>query len=329
MKIHNLILSAFFLLIIPASACAASFDCGKATSEVEKIICGDAALSKLDDALNEAYLKALERPDDKEQTIQSQKWWLKNERNKCRDGQCLKKTYGTRIRELGSSASNDEYVLVMSKDDCVCQHMLEIYNDDLKEYGEISYDQHEEFKAIKWEKHKIYFEPGEFPLKEDDILISKFDINNDGKPEIIIKYGHRTLSGWDSDALYIFREKDFADFKDKIVINESFFKKAIGVWGVDVDNNPFRANVYRLHDLPAFYALGGWFYFYPFVYQGKYFTSMHDWLPDVGKWWDTEYEKSVKEKWEVILRFTPENQLEDLCYLLKISDCKNKDKRAN
>jgi hypothetical protein len=116
------------------------------------------------------------------------------------------------------------------------------------------------------------------------------------------------------------------------------------VWGVDLDKNPFRANVYWLHELPAFevrtsptrpgkqfkhyYSLGGWFYFYPFIYQGKYFTSMHDWLPDVGKWWDTEYEKYVKKKWEVILLFTPENQLKDMCYLLKIPHCKNKNRNG-
>jgi hypothetical protein len=64
-------------------------------------------------------------------------------------------------------------------------------------------------------------------LKEHDTLVSKFDINNDGTPEIVIKDEHRTLSSVDSDALYIFREKDFADFKDKIVINEEFAKKAI------------------------------------------------------------------------------------------------------
>jgi hypothetical protein len=133
--------------------------------------------------------------------------------------------------------------------------------------------------------------------------------------------------------------------KDKIVINEAFFKKAIGVWGNDSDKNPFRANVYRLRELPAFevwttpttpakqvktyYSLGGWFYFHPFVYQGKYFTSMHDWLPETGKEWDTEYEKYVVKKWEVVLRFTPENQIKDICYFLRIPNCRNKSKNGD
>jgi uncharacterized protein len=316
----------FLFLLTPAHA--ASFDCGKAASEVEKLICGNEELSRLDESLNKAYLRVLERTNTKDQIMEKQRLWLKNVRNKCKNAECIRAAYENRIETISGGA--DEYVLVMSKDDCVCRHMLKIYNEDLKEHGEIKYDQHEEFKAIKWEKQKAYFEPGESLLKEVDILISKFDINNDGSPEIIIKDEHRTLNLVDSDALYVFREKDFTDFKDKIVINEDFAKKTIGAWGWGAlgDETRFKGNVYRLHALPAFYALGGWFYFYPFVYQGKYFTSMHDWLPDAGKWWDTEYEKYVKKKWEVILLFTPENQLKDLCYLLKIPHCKNKNRNG-
>ncbi len=104
MKIHNLILGAFFLFIIAGNIQAASFDCGKAASEVEKIICGNDELSRLDESLHKAYLQALKRADIKEQTMESQKQWLKNERNACRDAECLKTAYQTRIKELGLSS---------------------------------------------------------------------------------------------------------------------------------------------------------------------------------------------------------------------------------
>ena len=216
----------------------------------------------------------------------------------------------------------DEYVLVMSKDDNVCQHMLGLYNEDLRKYGEIKYDQHKEFIAIKWEKQKSYFESYEAKgLKEHDTLISKFDINNDGKPEIIIKDEHRTVRGIDADGLYIFRENDFNDFKDKVVINQDFADKAVGAWGYVFNKKPFRANVYRLNELSTKYYLGGWFYFHTFFYKGKYFTSMNDRLPDTAeKWRAPEYEEN---KWEVVFQFTPESQLKDVCYFLKVSNCKN------
>jgi uncharacterized protein len=102
MKIQNLIFSAFFLLVIAGNIHAASFDCGKAASEIEKIICGNDELSRLDESLNKAYLKALEWKDIKNRIIKSQRQWLKV-RNACKDAECLKTAYETRIKELGLS----------------------------------------------------------------------------------------------------------------------------------------------------------------------------------------------------------------------------------
>ncbi len=92
------------IILLPSIIFAASFDCSKATSEVEKLICGNDDLSRLDESLHKAFLKALKRPDIKEQTIESQKQWLKNQRNACRDAQCIRKAYKTRIKELGLSS---------------------------------------------------------------------------------------------------------------------------------------------------------------------------------------------------------------------------------
>jgi uncharacterized protein len=91
-------------LFLLTTSLAASFDCGKAASEVEKLICGNEELSRLDESLNKAYLKALERPDIRQKMIESQRQWLKNERNACKNEDCLKKAYETRIKELGLSS---------------------------------------------------------------------------------------------------------------------------------------------------------------------------------------------------------------------------------
>ena len=105
MKIHDIILATCFFLLITGNVSAASFDCAKASSEVEKLICSDAELSKLDESLSKAYLQALKRTDIKKQTIESQRQWLKNERNACRNAECVKKAYEIRIKELGLSSS--------------------------------------------------------------------------------------------------------------------------------------------------------------------------------------------------------------------------------
>jgi uncharacterized protein len=90
---------------------AASFDCGKAESEAEKMICGNDELSRLDKSLNKAYLQVLERTDIKKQIIKGQRQWLKNFRNACRDAECIKRTYKTRIKELEFLSS---YVTIYS-----------------------------------------------------------------------------------------------------------------------------------------------------------------------------------------------------------------------
>ncbi len=74
---------------------------GKATSEVEKIICSDDELSKLDDSLNKAYCEALKRAQTKNRSMESQREWLKY-RNACKNTACLKRGYKTRINELVS-----------------------------------------------------------------------------------------------------------------------------------------------------------------------------------------------------------------------------------
>lgn len=87
------------------AAHAASFDCGKAASKTERLICGDDALSKLDEDLNKAYLHSLERNDVKQQATESQRQWLKKERNICQNAECIKAAYETRIKELGFTSS--------------------------------------------------------------------------------------------------------------------------------------------------------------------------------------------------------------------------------
>lgn len=86
--------------LIPAvPAQAVSFDCAKAQTKVEELICADADLSKLDEELNAAYKFAVHNEKQTESIRQSQKQWMK-ERNGCEDADCLKATYQARIQKL-------------------------------------------------------------------------------------------------------------------------------------------------------------------------------------------------------------------------------------
>jgi len=91
-------------LVWAVAAPAASFDCVKAKSAVEKMICADAELSKLDDQMGRAYNAALQRCENegKTQLQSAQLGWLKK-RNACANGGCVDGSYRSRIMELITS----------------------------------------------------------------------------------------------------------------------------------------------------------------------------------------------------------------------------------
>ncbi len=226
---------------------------------------------------------------------------------------------------LPSISWSDEYVLVMSKEDNVCQHMLKLYNEDLRKYGEIKYDEHEEFNAIKWEEKKYYttYPDGKkhYPMSPPDtVLISRFDINHDGKEEIVVKQAG-FLKGILSEALYYFNGEDADYFKDAEFDVYLLYTKATG----SVGTGAFKTNVYGLKELPKIfignvlgketynhYSLGGHFYVNPFVFKGSYYVDMRE-----------KQDNPNPYRWLVILRYDKDNQIKDTCYFLKASNCKN------
>lgn len=80
-----------------------SFDCAKASTKAEKMICNDESgeLQNLDKQLFESYqaIKAKLDENDKKALLDSQKSWLKT-REKCESKECLKELLQHRIKEL-------------------------------------------------------------------------------------------------------------------------------------------------------------------------------------------------------------------------------------
>lgn len=90
------------LALLASSANAASFDCAKAQSKVEYLICGNPEISKLDEKLNTAYKTALQDEKQADTVKQAQKQWMKV-RNDCADAACVKHTYEARLHGMSSS----------------------------------------------------------------------------------------------------------------------------------------------------------------------------------------------------------------------------------
>jgi uncharacterized protein len=89
-------------------AMAASFDCGKAASPTEKLICSDAQTSRLDGKLQQAYKTALAAADvsDKKALAKEQRNWIRYNRSICQDTACLQQVYITRIAVLTRNEKN-------------------------------------------------------------------------------------------------------------------------------------------------------------------------------------------------------------------------------
>ena len=93
------------------NANAASFDCQKASTWLEKAVCSNPELSKLDEEMAKAYHDALASlsPEGQKETRQYQKQWLKEEPPTCKKDEpadsveCLKDIYEKRIKQLQHS----------------------------------------------------------------------------------------------------------------------------------------------------------------------------------------------------------------------------------
>lgn len=93
-----------FLTIQMPTAIAASFDCTKATTQVEKLICNTPILGQLDIALSENYrnIRASNIGDGARATLQTeQRDWIR-QRNTCTTVACIERIYRSRLDEICS-----------------------------------------------------------------------------------------------------------------------------------------------------------------------------------------------------------------------------------
>ena len=98
----------WFRLLTAAAVCgvaniasAQSFDCAKAQTRVEKMVCADRAIADLDEYLGRYYAAARAAVGTGASCLQSdQAQWLKATRDACADGACLKSAYLNRLAEL-------------------------------------------------------------------------------------------------------------------------------------------------------------------------------------------------------------------------------------
>ena len=94
------LLLGMLILALSSTIGAASFDCAKASSLVEKAVCADPELSRLDDDLAKSYQRAMADTLNVAALRAQQRNWLKEVRNACRNVACLTTAHAERIAAL-------------------------------------------------------------------------------------------------------------------------------------------------------------------------------------------------------------------------------------
>lgn len=108
----------FPIILLLAGACsswAAGFDCAKASSATEKMICADAEISRADGELARVYADAVKMALNRPMLVHDQREWLRK-RNSITDAEALPALYRERIRRLESVPRAD--TLQFSAKDC-------------------------------------------------------------------------------------------------------------------------------------------------------------------------------------------------------------------
>ncbi|MEI7613563.1 MAG: lysozyme inhibitor LprI family protein [Betaproteobacteria bacterium] len=110
MKLIGLTLSLLCLALPaahaqPAESSGPSFDCDRASNQIEEMICSDDELSTLDAQLSKKYLSLRATGPNPENLRTHQRAWALIIRNACDDSDCLRRAYKDRIRSLSSGGA--------------------------------------------------------------------------------------------------------------------------------------------------------------------------------------------------------------------------------
>ena len=195
---------------------ATSFDCAKASTAVEKMICADAELSSLDEKMATVYEKALQQNEKHAAAIQQeQKQWMKK-RNACADmdWDCVKEAYLTRLDSLvamwgGAWMYSGGTNNVLASSEPLCQVLLKRLN---------RYEWKEEYSCSLWGILATYpefsdppwedIDPETFGLEKYEDLVFKLYKYNQENPS---RYFHRMpgLQPQQPDLVYHNRAKSF------------------------------------------------------------------------------------------------------------------------
>jgi hypothetical protein len=205
------------------------------------------------------------------------------------------------------AADKDHYEAVVSKNSELCEYVLGVLNrhKDKARYGEID---DPTFTAIRWTK---YGRPSDQSF-DYGAEYSKFDVNNDGKVELVIRWRHGARKLIDVDFLFVFPEEMSMNSLHKLA---ELAGQSIG--GVQIEQSyelrslpPLPRESWMKKDIHYFPILSSSLVMRPFLFEHKHYLLLSE-SPDVR----------IDPEIMVVARYrhshvssADSSRMEDICY---------------
>jgi hypothetical protein len=224
------------------------------------------------------------------------------------------------VLTIGVAGASNQYEMVLSKDDKLCPSVLSALNQDMAKHGEIRYAGHRAAPVIPW------YRMAELGSSLEDseceqFRWAKFDINNDGKVDLVVKYSS-CLEEKLEDELYFF-DAGYQGLKS-VRTSQEFFKTH-GKSGIGFLKF---AGGYTLTDLPASHPYFGderirtELVLTPFRFKGSTYLHIDPMFPNeftvllhvVAKYTREALPPTDKRRADPILPGKHPKGLQDVCY---------------
>lgn len=228
---------------------------------------------------------------------------------------------------FASQAYADHYLLVMSKNDQVCQQMYKLYNTDMQEHGNIAFENHEEYNWLKWDYDiNLYntYQNMEIPAYDNPNIggIASFDINNDENNETVL-FERMFLSGILHDTISFFHLDFYRKFKEKL--NTKDLPPNRHTFPSTQQHNVMELPTQKIFDslgdkIHLMLSVGTFSYVRPLKIDSQYFISI----------FASEGQDRIAlplEKTNVILisKYNENNNMQNVCYFIRTHSWKKQE----
>ncbi|GMQ82929.1 MAG: hypothetical protein BMS9Abin05_2397 [Rhodothermia bacterium] len=213
----------------------------------------------------------------------------------------------------------DEYKLVYSKEDGLCNYARDVLNDDLKRNGFVASPLHDPFGDIKWTRMRNSYV---------NSFHATFDIDNDGHKEVVIRVSSSVNDVIETNMLLIY---------EKLDLRRRFTSKTYASHRESIDLDGAVYELTACKDNPACFPNGidwvrDWkvrsmwaaFIIHPFFYKNKTYISIRDWQPPGRPRWlviASYFGGKVRDRGrEPSAPSIDPDAIEDQCYLRRVSN---------